>query len=230
MNLKSVVTGALVAAAVLITGADIQDGTIWQSDIAPAVNDVYLKTYNNTVGDPQLKSDVRDKLNDKTARTFSRSAVDATEVQNIGGPIDAVGSYNSRWTKIDYFRLPAGEYIFNISGQFNWTGASQPSKVGTVFTQPQLSLWFDWDNDDELEWQDVDGAREGSISPNAIIPQVNGRSATVNGEITVTLPQETVVKLVAFGYNSDGSSLGSHDITLGHFNWTATPVVQLPRS
>jgi hypothetical protein len=205
------------------TGVDVKDGSINSNDLSTSLYNLLYAVPNNSVTtgkmadgaatESKLGADVQTKLNDQRQKLYA-DAIDApVVVAKVGGPIATNG------TKLDDVDLvlPAGTYIVQVSGQIDRTTAvADPGKQ----TQPQLSLWFDNNNDGTFEWQ----TGEGSISPNGLIPDTKGRSVTVNGQTLVTLDAATHVKLLAFGYNADTSSAGGGELTVSSAMVSAIPV------
>lgn len=153
------------------------------------------------------------KANDVRQQVYVDAITAPVVIDKIGGPIATNGT---KLSAVDLL-LPAGTYILQVSGQVDrTTAAADPGKQ----TQPQLSLWFDGNNDDVFQWQ----TGEGSISPNGIIPDTKDRSVTVNGQTVKTLTQPTHVKLLAFGYNADTSASGGGELTVSAAMVSATPV------
>jgi len=140
-----------------VTTAKVAPGAIWQSQMAPAVNQVYLKTYNKTVGPAQFTDAVRAQVFDERQLSYSQTATPIV-IANVGGTIITRGTD----TSIDLL-LPAGRYDVEVSGQINRT---ETAAVAGKQIQPQLSLYFDYNNDGQMaaDWS------ESSISPNGIIP------------------------------------------------------------
>lgn len=160
-----------------------------------------------------LNAAAQAKLNDARQQVYADAITTPVVITNIGGPIATNGT---KLSAVDLV-LPAGTYLVQVSGQIDrTTAATTPGKA----TQPQLSLWFDNNNDDVFQWQ----TGEGSISPNGTIPDTKDRSVTVNGQTMVTLDQSTHVKLLAFGYNADTSAAGGGELTVGAAMVSATPI------
>jgi hypothetical protein len=206
-----------------LTGVDVADGSLNSNDLSSALYNLLYAVPNNSVTtgkmadgaatEPKLGADVQTKLNDQRQKVYADAITAPVVVDKIGGPIAANGT---KLTGVDLV-LPAGQYIVQVSGQIDrTTAAAAPGKQ----TQPQLSLWFDKNNDDVFEWQ----TGEGSISPNGLIPDTKDRSVTVNGQTVVTLDAATHVKLLAFGYNADTSSAGGGELTVGAAMVSATPI------
>lgn len=192
-----------------IQGWQIKDGTLYGADLNPALIPWFTNTYNNTVGFPALRPDVTRAVN--TVNVLAASA-DPQEIGAIGGPIAANGTQLS-----PDLVVPPGKYLVTVSGQIDRTvAASDPGKA----TQPQISLWFDNDNDGVFEWQDG----EGSISPNGTIPDAKNRSVTVSGTTVVTITEETHAKLIGFGYAVDGSGAGSNELTVANATLVLMPL------
>lgn len=191
-----------------IQGYQIKDGTLYGSDLAPALIPWFTNTYNNTVGRPALKADVAHDLD--TTKMISVNA-DPQQIGAIGGPIKDNGTQLSP----DLVVQP-GSYKVEISGQIDReVNAATPGKG----TQPQISLWLDLDNDGVFEWQDG----EGSISPNCTIPDLKDRSCTVSGFTKITLTEATHFKLIAHGLDNDGSGAGSNELAVVNATLALTP-------
>lgn len=152
-------------------------------------------------------------MDDAKAQVMTVASLDAPKaIVNIGGPI------NTQGTKLGLgMKLKRGTYLVTVSGQINRTDtAATPDKQ----TQPQLSLWLDKNADGAFTWQ-----TEGSISPNATIPDLKDRSVTVSGQAVVKVTASTWdVDLVAHGYNNDQSAAGSGELSVGSALITAIPI------
>lgn len=146
-------------------------------------------------------------------------------IDKIGGPIATNG------TVLADINVPVGvsrQYLVTLSGQIDRTTAAATPGKGT---QPQLSLWWDKDNDGVFEWKSVaDGGNdEGLISPNATIPDTKGRSVTVSGQYWLKTPTGTPgsngrLKVIAFGYNNDTSADGGGELTVKNALLTLLPI------
>lgn len=189
--------------------SQVRDGSLGQSDLYPATARAFLTTYNNTVGFPALRPEVRSYMD------MTKGLADAANPQEIGlvgGPIKTNG------TKLSLDLVaPAGKYMVTVSGQIDrHQDAAKPGRA----TQPQLSLWIDSNNNGEFEWQDG----EGSISPNCTIPDTAGRSCTVSGTTVLTFTEAKHLKFVAFGYNGDGSDAGSNELAVSNATLILVPM------
>jgi hypothetical protein len=196
-----------------VWGVDVHDNTLpWSkfgSDFRTNINKTIAKADAAKAAADQALT----KANDVRQQVYADAITAPVVITNVGGPIATNGT---KLSAVDLV-LPAGTYLVQVSGQVDrTTAAATPGKA----TQPQLSLWFDTNNDDVFQWQ----TGEGSISPNGTIPDTKDRSVTVNGQTMKTLTQPTHVKLIAFGYNADTSAAGGGELTVGAALVTATPV------
>lgn len=140
-------------------------------------------------------------------------------IDKIGGPIATNG------TVLADIKVPVGvtrQYLVTLSGQIDrTTTAATPGKG----TQPQLSLWWDKNDNGVFEWQ----TGEGLISPNATIPDMKDRSATVSGQYWLKTggnlqTGQGSLKVIAFGYANDGSAAGSGELTVKNALLTLLPL------
>lgn len=196
-----------------VWGVDVHDNTLpWSkfgSDFRTNIN----KTIATSNAAKATADQALTKANDVRQKLYADAITAPVVITNIGGPIATNGT---KLSAVDLV-LPAGTYLVQVSGQVDrTTAAATPGKA----TQPQLSLWFDNNNDGVFQWQ----TGEGSISPNGTIPDTKDRSVTVNGQTMVTLTASTHLKLIAFGYNADTSAAGGGELTVGAALVTATPV------
>lgn len=196
-----------------VWGVDIHDNTIPWSKMGSD----FRTNINTTISKANAAKAAADAAtataNDVRQKVYADAITAPVVIANIGGPIATNGT---KLSDVDLV-LPAGTYLVQVSGQVDrTTAAATPGKQ----TQPQLSLWFDKNNDGVFQWQ----TGEGSISPNGTIPDTKDRSVTLNGQTLVTLDVATHVKLLAFGYNADTSSAGGGELTVGSAMISATPV------
>lgn len=110
-------------------------------------------------------------------------------IENIGG------TFSTRHTEVGNFTLPKGTWLVNLSAKFNRKTASA---VGDPEVQPMAQIVGDG------QYVTIMGT---SISP-ALDADLTGSAV---GLITVT--QDTVFTVNAFGYNSARGSQGSGEIT-----------------
>lgn len=152
-------------------------------------------------------------------KVYTKFHAGPTVVAKLGGSINT-GQTTLNATLKD---LPVGDYLFEVDGAFV---ADTDAEYPEVKTYPQLSLFFDKNDDGRLTYVGADSdANEGSISPNAEMPTVKNRHITVSGSIVQRVnANERNVGLTAFGYNSDESSKRSGELTLQYATITATPV------
>lgn len=110
--------------------ADIGTGQVWQSQMAGPVNDVYLKTYNNTVGNAQLKKEVADQL--QIGRLVATVEIPATTIVHIGG------TFSTRATNAGKITLPAG-HVYEVQSQFSIDHIADAASDGPA-VRPQVAL------------------------------------------------------------------------------------------
>ena len=136
-------------------------------------------------------------------------AIPPGEPITIGGPI----ADNHTPLPGATLSLPAGDYLIQVYGAFQIPNLAGPIECNLFVADiwPQLTFWMDEDGGTAGEY---DGG-EGLISPNVLMPDCNGRHANVSGEIVISPDVTTSVGLIAFGYNSAGSSEGSGAILGG---------------
>lgn len=192
-KLVAATIGAVGAAAAMITGAQIQDGSIWQSDMAPAVDKVYKTTYNNTVGDAQLKDDVRTGL--QFGKQVGSKDVAPTVITNIGG------KFAERATNAGTISVPAGG-LYEIRGQYR-IERTTAAAADSVAVRPQVALRYGEGKDAGTAMGVEIAKSKGREIVGATYGQVDTRSATGLTDVTVYL----------FGYADDGSSTGSGELT-----------------
>jgi len=181
VNTKALQNGA-------VTTAKVGAGQIWQTQMNPAVNDVYLKTYNNTVGKVQLKKEVADDL--ELGKGSVKLTVPTTTIANIGGPFAANA------TNVGTFTLRAGTWLVTTNAVFNRTEAATATDPKTL---PQLALRYPGD--------------AGTIMGNDISTAV-GRELLGATVKTVTVTEPTTVAVYGFGYNDNGSAFASGKINV----------------
>jgi hypothetical protein len=174
-----------------VTSKSIKDGAVSQTDMLPAVNQVYLNTYNNTVGFPALKPEVAATLD--IGKAFVVKDFAAVTVANIGGP------FKTNKTKVGEFTLPAGTWRIDQTAFFARTIA------GVAGTRPQLALRV---GASATEFGTDFGTILGAeISPSA------GRELSGTTMKFVTVAAPTLVEVFAFGYNDNGGAAGGGEIT-----------------
>ncbi len=214
-------TGA--TAAQLITSADIKNETITTSDVmngsltgadlaTGGITGTDLKDGSVVLND--LSPGTQSILRPKTGTTGVKVDVLAGDktITNIGGPINA--NHTDLETGVT---LPAGTYLVTVDGDFEAnTAAADPS----VDVYPQLSLWLDLDDSGTFTWQNG----EGSISPNALMPDAANRHISTSGSTVIELTTSTYVGLVAFGYDSAQGTARSGEIDVIKATVTATPL------
>jgi hypothetical protein len=182
----AVAAGAAVAAT--ITGANIVDGSIWQSDMAPAVDQVYKTTYNNTVGFPALQAPVADALN--FGKQVASKDVPPTVITNIGG------KFADRATNAGTISVPAGG-LYEVRGQYR---IERTANGGNAAVRPQVALRYGTDLKDAGTAMGVEISKlAGREIVGATFGQVDTRQATGLTEVTVYF----------FGYADDSSDEGS---------------------
>lgn len=134
---------------------------------------------------------------------FRHAAADQRTIDDIGGSI------RTRYTDLaTSITLAPGTYQLTVDGDFSNASALDPD----VGVYPQLSVWIDRDNDDEFDYSPDPALSEGSISPNGLMPAQVGRHLHVAGTTVLTVASPTEVRLVAFGYDSEGGTTGSGQI------------------
>jgi hypothetical protein len=203
--------GSIPNAKGAVTNWHLGKGAVYGDNLGPGMVQWFTTVYNGSVHEIGLDADLKAKVNDTRTTVLAASATPA-DIAKIGGPIAANGTKLS----IDLV-APAGKYLVNLGGQIDRkVTAATPDKQ----TQPQLSLWRDADNDGVFEWQ----AGEGSISPNATIPDTKDRSVTVAGQTVITLEAETHLKVIAFGYNNDTSAAGGGELAVSDATLVLTPL------
>ncbi len=162
------------------------------------------------IGRPQLTADVKADI-DRT-KVFAANGTPVT-IAKIGGPITTNGTVVHG---IDLSGF-SGNFVATVSGQVDRTvAATVPGKA----IQPQFSLWKDCDNDGVFEWQ----SGEGVTNPNATIPDQKDRSVTINGTAFLSVYKACHIKLIAFGYASDGSAAGSAELAVSQATVVLTQV------
>jgi hypothetical protein len=190
------------------TGANIVDGTLWQSDQAPSVNKAYLETYYNTVGDLQLKQEVRDLLHPLQADTLNAAVTD----KNVGGSIFAASAATE--LGIENVTLKPGKtYLLAYSVQFERTVAAA---AGDPVIRVQVSPWLNKNANDTF---DAAEAVPGAVSANDELPPVTGRQGTASGSVVYTVPAgdpAVSVQLAGHAYADNASDTGE-----GQFQFTA---------
>jgi hypothetical protein len=192
---------------------DVPDTHIFAESIEWASSEGLMNGYaNGNFGpqDPITRGQVAEVFHryNTTLDGTTQVAVGAATAINIGGSIgdnhtDLPGSHMT---------LEAGSYMINVFGAFEIIGLASPPECdlfGGVEVWPQITFFVD---DDASGGYD---SGEGVISPNVLMPDCNSRHANVAGSIPLTLDAPTTVGLIAFGYNSAGSSEGTGEISGG---------------
>lgn len=169
--------------------ADIGAGQVWQSQMAPAVNDVYLKTYNKTVGTAQLTDAMKTKVELGTGVSVTLAA---KGLDQIGG------SFKTGKTKLGEITLPAGTWLINATGFFS------RSVAGPAGTRPQLAL--------RVGASDTEFGEDYGTALGAEISPSKDRELTISEVKVKTIASTTTIEVFAFGYNDDGGSAGSNVI------------------
>lgn len=212
MQWKNVVPGVLGAAALAaavvaapnsVNSASIQDGQVktadigtgqvWQSQMAGPVNDVYLKTYNNTVGDPQLKQDVRARL--AIGELVATAEIPTTTIQYIGG------KFTERATNAGKITLPAGR-MYRVDSQYKFDRLTAGT-AGDPAVRPQIALRY------------ANGGDAGT-SMGVEISKTKGRElvGTTVGFLDLTAATgPTDVTVYFFGYTDTGDDTDSGKLT-----------------
>lgn len=174
---------------------DLGLGVVWQSNMAPSVNDVYLKTYNNTVGKVQLKKEVADEL--QFGKSGEKITITPKTIEFLGGPyFDPARGY----TKLGEFSLEKGMWLINTAGKFHRTAA------GVEGTRPQIGLRIG-QGTAAPNW----GVDAGTIGGAEISPG-NGHDLFGSATKVITLTETSTVGVYGFGYNSDTGTAGSGQI------------------
>lgn len=241
-------TGAV--AADMITGKDIQDGSISNKEFVQGI-----RAYNGST---------RNRADANTTRTMEH-ATKIGELENTdpvpgpagpagadgavgpvgpAGPQGPVGTPGADAVIAPHMAmLTAPKTIANVGGPINTnntnldTGFTLPagkylitvdgafmsavaSSTPDVDVYPQLSLWLDKSGDGAFQWQEG----EGDISPNALMPDAADRHISTSGRTIVTLDAETNVGLFGFGYTATRGSERSGEIDVVSAMLTATPL------
>jgi hypothetical protein len=179
-----------------LTGADVKNGSLYQSDVNPAVVDVFRtpkagsvwsSTLNNDiVTESKLAPSVRAKLNPVRPAFHS---FDRTTIEKIGGPFAANATY------VGEFEQPAGTWNVYTSVFFARTVA------GATGTRPQIALRSPANAD----------LNAGTILGTEISPTKDRElSATAVKHIVLDVP--TTIAVYAFGYNDNASAAGGGEI------------------
>ena len=152
---------------------------------------------------------------------FAQDALQSGTSINIGGSI------NARATDlgVELADMPAGTYAVTIDGAFI---LDQEASWNDVDVYPQLSLQIDRNCDGAFRWQDG----EGDISPNALMPRMAGRHIAVNADTVIELQPTAecedsttpTLRLLGFGYDSEGGKSGDGEIEVMRATLTAVPV------
>lgn len=188
VNTKAIQNGA-------VTTAKVGAGQIWQTQMAPAANDVYLKTYNNTVGKVQLKKEVADEL--QFGKSGEKITVAPKMIEFLGGPyFDPARGF----TKLGEFSLEKGTWLINTAAKFHRTA------TGVEGTRPQIGLRIG-QGTAAPNW----GVDAGTIGGAEISPG-NGHDLFGSTTKVITLTETTTVGVYGFGYNSDTGTAGSGQI------------------
>ena len=136
---------------------------------------------------------------------------ETTMIKTIGGPIND-GS-TDLGTGLD---LAKGTYLVTVYGGFE---SAKDSTAPSVDVYPQFSVWVDKNVDGEFDWK-----TEGTISPNALMPNTANRHISTSGTTVITLDADAYVGLRAFGYTSTQGSERSNEIFVRDAVITATPI------
>jgi len=202
-------------------GSHFVDGTIWQEDVAPALDKVYKTTYDDTVGIPALKADVRAELAKGTVQADTHPT--PVPVKNVGGSVFATDA--ATVITMENITLQAGRtYLLEYSAQVE---ASAPAAAGDPEVRPQIMPWANLDEDSTFNAEE---AVPGAVSANTVLPRVTGRHATMAGSVVYTapkrygLPEDITVhmQLGAHAYADDGSSAREGDFAITTATLSAT--------
>jgi hypothetical protein len=171
-----------------LTGADVKNGTLNQSDLNPAIvnllrtpkaNSVWSSTLNNdVVTEAKLAPSVRNKLVMQGIALVSGSTI-----------IDADGFFH----RVGAFTMPAGVYTISTSATFRRT-EYQPAIL-----RPGVWLRFDG-----YQYAGQIGGVEISTLPSTQLDAFTARR--------VVFSRPTTIAVEAFGTHDDGSSAGQIDV------------------
>lgn len=196
------------------TGGNIVDGTLWQSDQAPSVNKAYLETYYNTVGDLQLKQEVRDLVHPLQAGSIGG----AVTVKNTGGSVFAADGATELAIS-DVTVQPGKTYLIQYSAQVDATAAAD---VSVPVVRPQIMPWLNRNADATF---DAAEAVPGAVSANAVLPTVINRHVTMSGSVVYTHPASepaVALELGAHAYADNGSDAREGDVRVMAATLSAT--------
>lgn len=143
-------------------------------------NDTILSrdVHNGTLQYRDLNSQTHDKIDSKSSVALNQHQSQPTPITTIGG------RFSDGATPVDSFTLPAGTYQITGNGFFGSTEANSGK------TRLQLAL------------RDAAGDDLGTCFTGAASPLAN-REATCSTTRVVTLSQDTLVTVKAFGYQDD---------------------------
>lgn len=137
-----------------VTTPKLALGSIWQSQMAPALDVVYKTTYNNTVGDAQLKDEIRSKINapisedrltpEVQAKLNTHDTFGELVNNNSNGceecgwenlPLTTNGSLGDQ-RNYTYVNLPAlGTYLVHVSATAHEVGDTPARQLGVTLTE-----------------------------------------------------------------------------------------------
>jgi hypothetical protein len=205
-------------------GSSFVDGTIWQEDVAPALDKVYKTTYNDTVGIPALKADVKAEIAKGTIQADTHPV--PVPVKNVGGSVFAADAATVI-TMEGVALQPGHTYLLEYSAQVE---ATVPAVAGDPDVRPQIMPWANLDEDSTFN---TDEAVPGAVSANTVLPRVTGRHATMAGSVVYTvpmrygLPEDIIVhmQLGAHAYADDGSSAREGDFAITTATLSATLII-----
>ena len=193
----------VTAVGLLVTGVTVANGATSASDCTTLTYPLCARSVaatqvvdNSLPASKILPADRAKFLADTDTDVFGKGmkfVCPAKVIVNIGGP------FATNKTKVCSFDIPAGVWMVNSSAFFARTA------VGVAGTRPQLALR--WDNGSQ--W----GADIGTILGAEISPSKD-RELSGSTVKVLTLQKPITVEVFGFGYNDNGSSAGSGDITV----------------
>lgn len=185
-----------------VTGpGQIKDGTVYGADLAPGMVKWFTGgPYNGTVHEATLDANLKGELANGSGSVVK--TIPAKVITNIGGPFNDPARGK---TTLSLFELPAGTWLITTNATFNRTAAASPTDTKT---RPQLALRYNASDANPL------GETAGTIMGVDISP-TKGRELMGSTVQTVTVgPNNTIFSVYGFGYNDDGSSFASGQITV----------------
>ena len=209
----AVLAGGAGYAAGQIDSGDIKNGSVRSVDIKDGdlrAKDLHKSVLKGTASDADVKKlanailaqngvieDLQGQVDDLSDQVDSLPGTDARSFTSTGPTtIDIGGSFAQRATVLGTLELPAGEYLINGFGFFDTVAANSPR---TDSSRLMLALRGPTSTGDAF------GTDYGTCFTGSFAPAPVDRESTCTTSRTITLTETTTIRVLAFGYNDDGS-------------------------